>query len=377
MSLVITFIVFTFILSIMILVHEWGHFITARKCGVKVEQFALGFGPKLFGWTYDGTEFCLCAFPLGGFVKMSGDERDKCLGSGDEYFSKSTGQRALIVLMGPVVNLILAYVCFWIMFMIGYVDMDLSGKNVAPVIGVIKPASAAQSAGLKLGDRILAIDGHSIEHWQQLQDLILNSKSDHLSLSIERGKDKLNIAITPQEQDLQDFFGRTHKSRLIGIQPKQINDTSDLVITRYGFIESFFKAGEELWGITVKTYVALYEMAIRARSPKEAMGIIGMFFVIKFALTIGFSYVLYIIGLISASLAIFNLLPVIPLDGGHLFLIGLEKLRGRALSIKTDQLIAKAGFALIIMLALFVFYSDFERIGLIDKIIKLFKGMGL
>ena len=156
-----------------------------------------------------------------------------------------------------------------------------------------------------------------------------------------------------------------------------INNAKDIVVTRYGFFESFGKAGEELWNITVKTYAALYEMAIGARSPKEAMGIIGMFFVIKFALTIGFSFVLHIVGIISASLAIFNLLPVIPLDGGHLFLIGLEKLRGKALSIKTDQLIAKAGFTLIIMLALFVFYSDFERIGLIDKMIKLFKGTGL
>ena len=154
----------------------------------------------------------------------------------------------------------------------------------------------------------------------------------------------------------------------MGVGPIPIDNAKDIVVTRYGFFESMVKAGEELWNITVKTYAALYEMAIGARSPKEAMGIIGMFFVIKFALTIGFSFVLHIVGIISASLAIFNLLPVIPLDGGHLFLIGLEKLRGRALSLKTDQFIANAGFTLIIMLALFVFYSDFERIGLIDKI---------
>ena len=130
-------IIFIFILSILILVHEWGHFITARKCGVKVEQFALGFGPKIFGWVHDGTEFCLCAIPLGGFVKMAGDEREKCLGGSDEYFAKPAGQRALIILMGPVVNLILAYVCFWVVFMIGFVDMDQSSKNVAPVIGQV------------------------------------------------------------------------------------------------------------------------------------------------------------------------------------------------------------------------------------------------
>ena len=361
-------IIFIFILSILILVHEWGHFITAKKCGVRIEQFALGFGPKLFGWMHEGTEFCLCAIPLGGFVKMAGDEREKCLGGSDEYFSKSAGQRSLIILMGPVVNLMLAYACFWVVFMVGYVDLDLSTKNAAPLIGKVLAGSAAQQAGLKLGDRILGVNGKTIEHWQQLQDLVSSSTAHRLILSIQRDNSKINIALVPKEQNQQDLFGRLHKTRLIGVGPIPINDAKDIVVTRYGFFESMLKAGEELWHITVKTYVALYEMAIGERSPKDAMGIIGMFFVIKFALTIGFSFVLHMVGIISASLAIFNLLPVIPLDGGHLFLIGLEKLRGRILSIKTEQFIAAAGFTLIILLALFVFYSDFERIGLIDKI---------
>jgi len=363
-----SFIIFIFILSILILVHEWGHFMTARKCGVKVEQFALGFGPRLFGWMHDGTEFCLCAIPLGGFVKMAGDERDKCLGSKDEYFAKSAAQRALIILMGPVVNLILAFACFWVVFMIGYVDMDKSSQQVAPVVGQVLEHSPAQQAGLKLGDRILSVDHHSIAHWTELQYLVTHSTVHRLNLVIKRQTQEISLNITPEETNQQDIFGRQHKTRRIGVAPVAINNAKDIVITRYGFVESFRKAGEELLSIAVKTYSALYEMAIGARSPKEAMGIVGMFFVIKFALTIGFSFVLHIVGVISASLAIFNLLPVIPLDGGHLFLIALEKIRGRALSMKTDQFIAKAGFTLIIMLALFVFYSDFERIGLIDKI---------
>jgi len=373
----LSLIIFVFILSILILVHEWGHFITARKCGVKVEQFALGFGPKLCGWVYDGTEFCLCAIPLGGFVKMAGDERDKCSGSSDEYFAKPAGQRALIILMGPVVNLILAYACFWVVFMVGFVDMDLSSQKVASIVGQVLDHSPAQEAGLKVGDRILSVNGKPIGRWPELQDLITTSTGKSLILTVERSHHDIQVSISPEETDQQDIFGRQHKTRRIGVGPLPIDNAKDIVVTRYGFFESFGKAGEELWSVTVKTYSALYEMAIGARSPKEAMGIVGMFFVIKFALTIGFAFVLHIVGIISASLAIFNLLPVIPLDGGHMFLIGLEKIRGRALSVKTDQFIAKAGFTMIIMLALFVFYSDFERIGLIDKMVKLFHGNGL
>ncbi len=308
---------------------------------------------------------------------MAGDEREKCLGAKYEYFSKSTGQRALIVLMGPVVNLILAYVCFWFVFMIGYVDMDTSSQKLAPVIGQVLEHSPAQEAGLKLGDRILKVNGSAIAHWVQLQDWISNSAGHQLVLTIERANHNITVDIVAQATDQQDIFGRHHETRRIGVGPMPIDNANDIVVTRYGFFESFVKAGEEVVNITLKTYESLYEMAIGERSPKEAMGIIGMFFVIKFALTIGFSFVLHIVGIISASLAIFNLLPVIPLDGGHLFLIGLEKLRGKALSLKTDEFIAKAGFTFIIVLALFVFYSDFERIGLIDKIVKVFKGTGL
>ena len=366
-----SFVIFMFILSVLVLVHEWGHYIAAKKCGVKVEQFSLGFGPKLAGWMRDGTEFCLCAIPLGGYVKMAGDERGQCRGQAGEFFSKSISQRSLIVLMGPVVNLVLAYACFWMVFMIGHVDMDASARKVLPVIGQVLEGSAAQEAGLMPGDTVLSVDGKNIARWPDLQEAITASKAPQLSVMIERRGQKIEKSVVPSDHAQKDIFGRTRNTRRIGVGPRQMSNADDLVITRYGPLAASAKAAGELWSVTAKTYTALYEMLCGLRSPKEAMGIVGMFFVVKFAITVGFSFLLHIVGVISASLAVFNLLPVIPLDGGHLFLMGLEKLRGKALSVKTDQLIARTGFTLIIALAVFVFYSDFERIGLIDRIMKL------
>ncbi len=366
-----TLLIFILILSILILVHEWGHFITAKKCGVKVEQFSLGFGPKLFGWVHDGTEFLLCAIPLGGYVKMAGDERDRCTGNSNEFFCQPIGHRALIVLMGPVVNLVLAYLCFWAVFMLGHVDLEASSKKVSPVVGQVVEGSAAQKAGLMPGDKILTVDGKNIVFWPDLQENIMSSKAPQLRIVLERGDEQIEKTVVPLEQTQKDIFGRVHTVRRIGVGPQQISNADDLVITRYGVIPAFAKAGEELWTVTVKTFTALYEMCVGLRSPKEAMGIVGMFFVVKFAVSVGFGFVLHIVGVISASLAIFNLLPIIPLDGGHLFLMGLEKLRGKALSLKADQIISRVGFSFIILLAVFVFYSDFERIGLIDRIMKI------
>jgi regulator of sigma E protease len=347
------------------MVHEWGHFITARKCGVKVEQFSLGFGPKLFSRVANGTEFCLCAIPLGGYVKMAGDERARVTGNQEEFLSKSVGKKALIVLMGPVVNLILAYVCFWLVFMIGKIDLDATAKKVPAVIGQIVANSPAQNGGLMINDEVVSINENTINHWPDLQDIVSQSQTPTLKISVKREGQTVTKEIVPQEQVQKDIFGKEHKIRRIGVGPLQIQKFQDVVVVRYGPIASLGKAASELGDITVKTYGALYEIIMGLRSPKEAMGVVGMFFVIKFALTVGFSFLLHIVGIISASLALFNLLPVIPLDGGHLFLFLIEKLRGKALSTKADDIIAKVGVALFISLSLFLFYFYFLRKGLI------------
>ena len=368
------FLIFAFILGLLIVVHEAGHFIMARMLGVRVEEFAFGFGPKLWGWKNGDTEYRVCAIPLGGYVKMAGDERTNAKGAQDEFFSKPAGHRALIVLMGPVVNFILAYICFVVVFLIGSIDLDATSRAVPARIDKVMAGSAAQKAGLLSEDMILMIDGKKIANWTEMQDKVMASHGKTLDVVVDRSGREVSISVAPRLEKTHDIFGREHQVARIGIQPRQPDKADHLVVKRYGFLTSCVKGAQELGTITVKTYAALWEIVTGQRSAKEGVtGLIGIFFIVKFAATIGFSFLLHIIGVISASLAIFNVLPLVPLDGGHLAFLGLEKIRGRGLSVKTEDMIAKAGFALFIALALFVFYVDFERIGLIDKMISFFR----
>ena len=148
-------VVFIIVLSILIVVHEWGHFITAKKLGVRVEEFSLGFGPTLYSKFYNDTNYLIKLYPLGGYVKMAGDERDKCTGSPDEFYSKSPGKRALIVLNGPVVNFILAYVTLAMVFVLGY-------PGISTRIEEVRPEGAAYEAGLRVGDELTAVNSQKL-----------------------------------------------------------------------------------------------------------------------------------------------------------------------------------------------------------------------
>lgn len=443
--------VFILVLSILIVVHEWGHFITAKLLGVKVDEFALGFGPTLWAKKYHGTDYLLKLFPLGGYVRMAGDERAKCTGAPDEYYSKSPGQRALVVFNGPLVNFILAYVSFVFVFMLGYPGIStditevvadgpahatqirpsdevvaingkriygwlhlerlLEGKTDEPMkvtvsrsgtliestiqpvieirpnllgiprsfrniglgflpnrIGGVGGGSPAEKAGLQMDDVVLEIDSKMITNWTSLQEAVASSQNETIHIKFSRGGQIYEKDIVPEVVEVQDKEGKKKMVRRLGVGPLQ-----DFGTFKFNFIESCYYSFDELWYITKLTYESLYRMVTGSISAKDSVtGPVGIFYIVKGAAEAGLSHLLFILGVISASLAIFNLLPMLPLDGGHLALLAIEKGRGKPLPEKIDEFIAKLGFSLIILLALFVFYNDFSTYGIFDNIQKLF-----
>ncbi len=359
------------VFSILIIVHELGHFVMAKKLKVQVDRFSIGFGPTLLKKRFGETEFALCLFPLGGYVKMAGDERQECKGHKNEFFSRSPGHRALIVALGPLVNYIFAFVCFYFVFLTGYPALPAK-------VGSLMENYPAQEAGFKEGDRILSIEGQAIDSWDEMRQEIIKSKEDNLKFEILREEQKLTKIVTPRVEILENIFKQKEKIRLIGIMPSQ---AEDIIYLKYGFWGSARRSFNELIAITAMTYKSIYRMVTGAMPVKDSVA--GPLVIIDFitkAARLGFTHVILIMALVSASLAIFNLLPLPVLDGGHLLIFWIERIRGKALSAKSDEIINRIGFIMIVSLALFVLANDMEKLDLFDRAIggltSLWKNMG-
>lgn len=445
-------VVFIIFLGILVTVHEWGHFITAKKLGVEVKEFAIGFGPTLLSKFYNGTQYMVKILPLGGYVKMSGDERESCTGASNEFFSKPVGHRALIVFNGPMINFVLAYLCFAVVFMLGSPDYativgdfaqdspaqvaglqvgdtltsiddqklygwsDLEQKikkstgetirltwerdgkthisevlphvvreknifgeledkrqlGVQPYVpnrvGALVKGYPAQKAGLKKGDEIVVVNGTLVHNWPQVVEAIKNTTTELVSVQVRRNGELETLNIYPRMKIVKNATGEEELIPQIGISPPSYNQ-----LYRFGVGESLMKGLKQVGGVTLATYRAVYSMIMGSMSAKDNMaGPVGIFNIVAEFSEEGLVHFLLILGVISANLAIFNLFPILPLDGGHLFLQGIEKILGRPLPEKFEMGVANIGLGLIILLALFVFYVDFERIGLIAKIQQLF-----
>ncbi|MFP4472410.1 MAG: RIP metalloprotease RseP [Candidatus Omnitrophota bacterium] len=348
--------IFLIVLGVLIIVHEWGHFMAARFLGIGVEKFSIGFGPKLFSRHHKGTDFMVSAIPLGGYVKLAGDERSACTGRADEFYSRPVGHRALVVMMGPVVNFIFAYLCFYLILVTGF-------PMAATTVGKVMDDYPAQEAGLLEGDRITKIDGEPVQYWEDLQSAVNRSQGQPLQFTVARGDGTRVLRIEPRQTTIKNIFGKEMPRALIGVQPGE-----DVIFARYGIFESFGRALAEMVQIITMTLTALFHVFAGSLPAKDALaGPVRIFDVVKQAAEMGFAYLTYITAVISTSLGLFNLFPIPVLDGGHLLFFGIEKIRRRPLPEKVEEGFVKAGFGLLMLLMVFVFYNDIVEVGWIDQ----------
>ena len=352
--------IFIAVLSVLILVHEFGHFIVAKRMGIRVEQFSLGFGPRIFSWKKGNTEYTICAIPLGGYVKFAGDNSEEFKGQPDEYLAKSTGQRARVILYGPLLNYLLAFLCFWLIFFVGFPNLTCR------VGGLIENLGAAK-AGVEVGDKILAIDGQDIKIWQDLQRIIQDKpEGEVVRILISRNNQQLQVPVRIEQEKIDTIWGGKKSVGLIGIKP-----AGEFITVRYGLIKSFFMGGSRLLEFTWLTLKSLVWMALGKISFRQSVtGPLGIFYITKQAADLGFIPLIQVVAIISMSLAIFNLLPLPVLDGGHLLFLLIEKIRGRRLSSRSEGVVTQIGFSIILLLIAFVFYNDLLRYDLLGKISK-------
>jgi len=350
MSFVIGFVV---VLGVLIFFHEFGHFIVAKAFGVGVEKFSLGFGPKILAKTIGRTEYRLSAIPLGGYVKMVGEQPDEELDPADIPFSfthKPVFQRILIVAAGPVFNFILAIIIFFGIFWSAGLMM------LQPVIGEVNAGYPAESAGILSGDKILEINGSPIGNWSEMAEMIMDSGGSPLDITLLREGRHINLSVTPADDVMKNIFGEEQHRYIIGV-----SSTGDVITKKLGLVDAFTESLNRTYLIcklTVFSVVKVFQGTI----PAKTIG--GPILIAQMAgeqVEQGMVSLLAFIALISVNLGILNLLPIPVLDGGHILFFSIEAVIRRPVSIKTREIAQQVGIFLLMMLMVFVFYNDIMR----------------
>ncbi|MFH2138288.1 MAG: RIP metalloprotease RseP [Candidatus Omnitrophota bacterium] len=361
----LSLIAFIFVLSVLVIVHEFGHFIIAKAMKVRVETFSIGFGKKLFSFKWADTEYRVSAIPLGGYVKMAGDNpEEKREGEKWEFLSKSLGKRAAIVAAGPIFNYVFAFLVFSLVFFIGFAVPRAT-------IGDITDGYPAQIAGLQAGDKILSIDGVDVSTWEEMSSIIhQKTENKEVAFNVQRGDKLMFLNIVPKVIEDKNLLGDTVKVGLIGIAPSE-----DVMFVRFGPGESVLRGAGQVWTVTQVTYKVLFRVITGKMSARASLtGPIGIFKITGEAAKMGFTYLLQMMALLSVSLAIINLFPIPVLDGGHLVFMIVEKIKGKPVSVKSQEIASRIGFSLLIALMMFTFYNDLMQYGFFDKAFKFFGG---
>jgi regulator of sigma E protease len=430
---------FLFVLGVLIFVHELGHFLMARRLGVRVLTFSLGFGPKLLRFTRGDTEYAISAIPLGGYVKMAGENPDEARsGRPDEFLSKTKWERFLVYIMGPAMNLLLAFVVTAAVLYQG--AESPAYEQEPPVIGTVTENSPGASAGLRPGDRVLTVAGREMTTWDQFFIEIGTRAGRETEIVIDRGGRRETVHVTPTPRTKYEVgeIGVLPKTRMqigevtpgmaadragfrrgdiiLAVDGKPDPDYQPLIayiksnpnkplrfsierdgtpmeitvipegergsaligirfspyefrVIQPGVVEAFRLSLAKNWEWTRLIFRTLGGLFTRETSVRQLMGPVGIAELSGGAAQLGWIHLFNLMAMISLNLGLLNLMPIPVLDGGHIFIVLLEGIARRDFSVRMKEKMLLAGFVVLMMLMVTVIYNDLMRVQWIERMI--------
>ncbi|MBF0354261.1 MAG: RIP metalloprotease RseP [Alphaproteobacteria bacterium] len=358
---------FLILLTVVVFVHEMGHYWVARKNGVKVEVFSVGFGREIVGFNdKNGTRWKLGLIPFGGYVKMFGDEDAASTPDTSREFTeaekalsfhhKKLHQRAAIVAAGPLSNLLFAILVFAVLF------MTVGQYSTPAVVGAVQPGSAAEAAGLKPHDRIASINGSSIQRFEEIQQIVRLGDGSTLALQIDRDGSLLDVSITPVMTEMTDRFGNVQRTPLLGISASTAESHVVVLSPPAAIAESF----HQTWVVTSSTLSAVGQMISGKRDSSDLGGPLRIAKFSGEAAQGGAANFITFIAVLSINLALINLFPIPMLDGGHLLFYAIEGIIRRPLSERSQEYGFRIGLILVLALFVFATWNDLIHLKVFD-----------
>lgn len=355
MIIFLTILIFILVLGVLIFAHELGHFIFAKRAGIKVEEFGMGFPPRIFGKKYKGTLYSLNLFPIGGFVKIYGEDGEGA-DKKESFASRSAWIRFKIIFAGVFFNVLLAILLLAIYFWLGgptiitpptkYTAADKTTSEI--LVWQAEPDSPASVAGLERGDVILSIAGEKVDSFSDLENVLSPNIDQDVEIKIRRDKEEKNLNIQVAEKDGKGFLG------IRGIDNYLSAKYPWWKVPYIAVVESF----KLLYAIIAVLFMYLKDLIVESKAPSDISGPVGIFIITKEIVKLGAKEVVRFAAVLSLNLVILNFLPIPGLDGGRAFFIMLEKIRGKKIEPRLEAIIHGVGFAFLIAIFLLITYSD-------------------
>ncbi len=361
--LVGTLVPFVFVLMVVVFVHEMGHYLVGRWCGIGVSAFSIGFGPELVGFNdRHGTRWKLSAVPLGGYVKFVGDMNAtsqpdhadlEALSAEDRmraFHLQSVWRRFATVLAGPVFNFLLTIAVFAVMF-------SIYGRYVAePMVAEVRPDSPAEAAGFMPGDRFVMVDGNRVETFGDVQRYVTGRTGDPMNFIMLRDGKEIALTATPELMEQTDALGNVVRVGVIGVVNNQ--EVGQPRVIEYGPVEALGEAVAETGNIIARTGLFLRRFVIGREDRCQLGGPVKIADMAGKAAAMGFEWLVQLVALLSVGIGFLNLLPIPPLDGGHLLFYAVEAARGKPVSERVMDVFYRAGLLLVLAFMGFVFWND-------------------